>query len=141
MQDNHLTRFLVRVIILPGEENMRSGTQKWQVQQELSSPRGLSMEPLKRHASTQSEGSCVTAMLASSIRRFLHRQCRNSTDFLRGREKAEETQRAGMLVVCTAWKSQMMYTGSIAKVGRQEGGCPMDCRLKTRDGHYQRPSE
>ena len=28
------------------------------------------------------------------------------------------------------------YTGSIARVGRQEGGCPMDCRLKTRDGHY-----
>jgi len=26
---------------------------------------------------------------------------------------------------------------SMAKVGRQEGCCPMDCRPKTRDGHYQ----
>jgi len=32
---------------------------------------------------------------------------------------------------------QIKHTGSIAKVGRQEGGCQMDCRLKTRDGHYQ----
>jgi len=34
-------------------------------------------------------------------------------------------------------KVYIEYTGSIAKVGRQEGGCPMDCRLKTKDGHYQ----
>ena len=33
-------------------------------------------------------------------------------------------------------ETKIEYTGSIAKVGRQEGGCPMDCRLKTRDGHY-----
>ena len=34
--------------------------------------------------------------------------------------------------------NQIEYTGSIAKVGRQERGCPIDCRLKTRDRHYQR---
>ena len=38
-------------------------------------------------------------------------------------------------------KKQIEYTGFIAKVGRQEGGYPIDCRLKTRDRHYQRPSE
>jgi len=32
---------------------------------------------------------------------------------------------------------EIEYTGSIAKVGRQEEGCPMGCGLKTRDGHYQ----
>jgi len=39
------------------------------------------------------------------------------------------------------WRYQIKYTDSIAKVDRQEGGCPIDCSLKTRDGHYQRPSE
>ena len=49
-----------------------------------------------------------------------------------------ETKEGGMMVITTTQKE---YTGSIAKVGRQEEGCPIDCRLKTRDGHYQRPSE
>ena len=35
-------------------------------------------------------------------------------------------------------ETKIEYTGSIAKFGRQEGGCPIDCRLKTRDRHYQR---
>ena len=37
------------------------GQQKWQVQREISYPRGQSMEPLERRTSTHAEGSCGTA--------------------------------------------------------------------------------
>jgi len=75
----NLARFLV--MILPAAENMCSGAAEGQVQRELSSPRGQSMESLKRRASTQSEGSCVTVMVAgaSSTWRSPCCQCRNST--------------------------------------------------------------
>jgi len=57
------------------------------------------------------------------------------TRMMSTQSKLRATPCAGLIT------TQIEYTGSIAKVGRQEVGCPIDCRLKTRGGHYQRPSE
>jgi len=85
----NLARSSFLVIIVPAAQTCALGQQKWQVQRKLSSQRGQSMEPLKRRASTQSEGSCVTAMLAgaSSTKQSLRRQCRDSTCWQSDSEK------------------------------------------------------